>query len=176
MTVTSRLRFLVPCLFAAAGLLQAQMPGGLGGGRVLAAGGQQAPGQFGSQAPPAAGSDASVPSASSAQGVMQVSGQDQAAAAQAQMLQDLSKQIDQLRAVVPHATSLMMDGQTLVAHRDYWGVEDKPTRRDLHRLTDAELALYNDLRDNRLQPNLRLEQERVRFGWVQAAVQAACTS
>ena len=84
--------------------------------------------------------------------------------------------LDQLRAVVPHATSLMMDGQTLVAHRDYWGVEDKPTRRDLHRLTDAELALYNDLRDNRLQPNLRLEQERVRFGWVQAAVQAACTS
>ncbi len=83
--------------------------------------------------------------------------------------------LDQLRAVVPHATSLMMDSETLLAHRDYWGVEDKPTRRDLHLLTAAELALYDDLRDNRLQPNLRLEQERIRFGWVRAAVAAACT-
>ena len=78
--------------------------------------------------------------------------------------------LDQLRAVVPHAASLMMDSETLQAHRDYWGIEDKPTRRDLHRLTAAELALYDDLRDNRLQPNLRLEQERIRFGWVRVAV------
>ena len=78
--------------------------------------------------------------------------------------------LDQLRAVVPHAISLMMDSETLLAHRDYWGVEDKPTRRDLHRLTAAELALYDDLRDNRLHPNLRLEQERIRFGWVRVAV------
>lgn len=82
--------------------------------------------------------------------------------------------LDQLRAVVPHATSLMMESETLLAHREYWGVEDKPTRRDLHRLNQAEFALYDDLRDNRLQPNLRLEQERIRFGWVQAAVDAAC--
>jgi hypothetical protein len=82
--------------------------------------------------------------------------------------------LDQLRAVAPHATSLMMDSETLLAHRDYWGVEDKPTMRDLHLLTAAELALYDDLRDNRLQPNLRLEQERIRFGWVRAAVAAAC--
>lgn len=78
--------------------------------------------------------------------------------------------LDQLRAVVPHAISLMMDSETLLAHRDYWGVEDKPARRDLHRLTAAELALYDDLRDNRLHPNLRLEQERIRFGWVRVAV------
>ena len=84
--------------------------------------------------------------------------------------------LDQLRAVVPHATSLMMDTETLMAHRAYWGVEAAPTRRDLHRLTDAESALYDDLRDNRLQPNLRLEQERVRFGWVLAAIETACAS
>jgi len=77
--------------------------------------------------------------------------------------------LDQLRAVAPHATSLMMDSKTLLAHRDHWGVEDKPTRRDLLHLTNAELALYDDLRDNRLQPNLRLEQERIQFSWVQAA-------
>lgn len=78
--------------------------------------------------------------------------------------------LDQLRAVTPHAHSLMMDSATLRAHRDFWGVEDKPTRRDLHRLTADEQSIYNDLRDNRLQTNLRLEQERIRFGWVKAAV------
>jgi hypothetical protein len=78
--------------------------------------------------------------------------------------------LDQLRAVAPHATSLMMDRDTLLAHRDYWGVEDKPTRRDLQRLTPTEQALYDDLRDNRIRPNLRLEQERIRFGWVRRAV------
>lgn len=81
--------------------------------------------------------------------------------------------LDQLRAVVPHSISLMMDSETLLAHRDYWGAEEKPTRRELHRLTAEELAVYNDLRDNRLQPSLRLEQERLRFGWVRSAVEAA---
>lgn len=79
--------------------------------------------------------------------------------------------LDQLRGVVPHAESLMMNSETLLAHRLYWGVEGTPARRDLHRLTADELALYDDLRDNRLRPNLRLEQERIRFGWVQSAVE-----
>ena len=80
--------------------------------------------------------------------------------------------LDQLRGTVPHATSLMMDHSTLMAHREFWGTEDKPTRRDLVRLTDAERAVYDDLRDNRLHPNLRLEQERIRFGWVRTRVEA----
>ena len=84
--------------------------------------------------------------------------------------------LDQLRAVVPHSMSLMMDRETLLAHRDYWGVEEQPTRRELHRLTTDELALYDSLRDNRLQPNLRLEQERTRFSWVRSAVAAAQSS
>ena len=33
-----------------------------------------------------------------------------------------------------------------------------------------EHALYDDLRDNRIRKNLRLEQERVGFGWVMAAL------
>ena len=81
--------------------------------------------------------------------------------------------LDQLRAVVPHAKSLMMDSETLATHRDYWGAEESPTRRDLNRLTTAELALYDDLRDNRLGPSIRLEQERVRFGRVRSAITAA---
>jgi hypothetical protein len=84
--------------------------------------------------------------------------------------------LDQLRGVVPHAASLMMDRVTLMAHRDYWGREESPTRRDLRRLGPDELDLYNDLRDNRVQANLRLEQERVRFGWVRRAVAATGSS
>jgi hypothetical protein len=45
-------------------------------------------------------------------------------------------------------------------------------RRDLPQLTAEEGALYNDLRDNRLRPNLRLEQERIGFGWLQQALAA----
>jgi hypothetical protein len=42
--------------------------------------------------------------------------------------------------------------------------------RDLPRLNREEQALYDDLRDNRLRKNLRLEQEKVGFGWVEAAL------
>lgn len=64
-----------------------------------------------------------------------------------------------------------MDKGTLQAHTPLWGQENQPTRRNLPRLTEAEAALYDDLRDNRLQAKLRLEQEHVGFGWVQAALQ-----
>jgi len=42
----------------------------------------------------------------------------------------------------------------------------------LPRLNVEECALYDDLRDNRLRPNLRLEQERIGFGWVETALAA----
>ena len=80
--------------------------------------------------------------------------------------------LDQLRAHLPHACSLLMDRVTLLAFKAQWGVEEKPTRRDLTRLNVEERALYDDLRDNRLRPNLRLEQERIGFGWVEAALAA----
>jgi hypothetical protein len=34
------------------------------------------------------------------------------------------------------------------------------------------MALYDDLRDNRMRRNLRLEQERIGFGWVESALAA----
>jgi hypothetical protein len=40
----------------------------------------------------------------------------------------------------------------------------------LSRLNTEERALYDDLRDNRLGKNLRLEQERIGFGWVEKAL------
>jgi hypothetical protein len=78
--------------------------------------------------------------------------------------------LDQLRTYFPHARTLLMDRATLLAFEAQWGVEDKQTLRDLSRLNVEECALYDDLRDNRLSSNLRLEQERIGFGWVEAAL------
>ncbi|MFV1991322.1 MAG: Wadjet anti-phage system protein JetD domain-containing protein, partial [Acidimicrobiales bacterium] len=70
-----------------------------------------------------------------------------------------------------------MDRDTLLAFESQWGVEGKQTTRDLPRLDNDECALYDELRDNRLRPNLRLEQERIGFSWVQKSLEnlgAAC--
>ena len=78
--------------------------------------------------------------------------------------------LDQLRASVPHTRSLLMDEATLLAHRAHWGQEPSPVLRDLPRLTVAEAALFDGLRQHQWQAQLRLEQERIAFGWVQRAL------
>jgi hypothetical protein len=66
-----------------------------------------------------------------------------------------------------------MDRETLLAHRAQWAEEPQPTQRDLPRLTDDEGRLYDDLRWRRLRDeSVRLEQERIAFGWVERAVAA----
>jgi len=74
--------------------------------------------------------------------------------------------LDQLRARLPRARSLLMDRATLMAFKAHWAVEERQTQRDLPRLNPDEGMLYNELRDNRLHPNLRLEQERIGYAWV----------
>lgn len=74
--------------------------------------------------------------------------------------------LDQLRSHFDHVVSFLMDRATLDAHAAIWGSEDKPLRVDLHRLTAEERALYDDLRDNRIRPGLRLEQEHIGFQWL----------
>jgi hypothetical protein len=87
--------------------------------------------------------------------------------------------LDRLRAHLPHARSLLMDRPTLLQHHPLWGEEpaNKRCTSDLQRLDEAERALYHDLRDDRLRPpdgrpalRVRLEQEHVRFGWLDAAL------
>ena len=80
--------------------------------------------------------------------------------------------LDQLRHRVAHAESFLMDRLTLMAHEMCWGVEEKQAQRDLSRLSAEESTLYNDLRDNRIRKNLRLEQEMISFGWIESAVAA----
>ena len=80
--------------------------------------------------------------------------------------------LDQLRSQFRHVESFMMDRATLLAFESQWGEEEKQTRRDLTRLNAEEMALYDDLRDNRMRRHLRLEQERIGYGRVEAALVA----
>jgi hypothetical protein len=78
--------------------------------------------------------------------------------------------LDRLRGCFPHVASLLMDRATLMAHQAFWGHEDTPMTHDLPRLTPEERALFDDLRDNRIRPGLRLEQEMIGFTFVEAAL------
>jgi hypothetical protein len=73
--------------------------------------------------------------------------------------------LDSLRAHFPHVISLLMDKATLEAHAMFWGKEDRQHTGHLERLSQEEQQLYQDLRDNRIQPGLRLEQEHIGYGW-----------
>lgn len=83
--------------------------------------------------------------------------------------------LDQLRAHLPQVHSLLMNQATLLAHAAQWGDEPQPVLRDLPRLTNEERALFDELRDNRLRVGVRLEQERISFGWLQQALAALPT-
>jgi hypothetical protein len=78
--------------------------------------------------------------------------------------------LDQLRTHFPQASSFLMDRETLHAHQAHWGTEPDPVGQDLSRLTASEKALYDVLRDDRTRKNLRLEQERVSYDWLSAAL------
>lgn len=73
--------------------------------------------------------------------------------------------LDQLRAVHPHVASVLMDKETLLAHRDAWGREPSPSRAALTRLTAEEAVLYEALGNDSYGPGVRLEQELIRWDW-----------
>jgi hypothetical protein len=77
------------------------------------------------------------------------------------------RMLDQLRARFPELQSLLMDRETLMTHHRSWGAEPMPYLGALTRLNENELALYDDLRFNRLGENVRLEQELISFAWLQ---------
>ena len=78
--------------------------------------------------------------------------------------------LDELRSHFDQVESILMDRNTFLAFESLWGTENAPIGRDLPRLTAEERALYDDLRDNRIGTNLRLEQERIGFGWARTAL------
>ena len=78
--------------------------------------------------------------------------------------------LNQLRLHFTHVESFLMDRVTLLAFEARWGEEEKQTVRDLAGLNREEQSLYDDLRDNRIRKKLRLEQEKIGFGWVESAL------
>jgi hypothetical protein len=78
--------------------------------------------------------------------------------------------LDQIRSQFAHVESFLMNRETLLAFKPNWGMETRPALRNLTRLGTDEQALYDDLRDNRLGKNIRLEQEHIGFGWVESAI------
>ena len=78
--------------------------------------------------------------------------------------------LDQPRNRFSHVESFLMDRCTLMAFESQWGTEEKQTVSNLSRLNREENQLYDDLRDNRIRKNLRLEQEMIGFSRVESAV------
>jgi len=78
--------------------------------------------------------------------------------------------LDHLRRRFDHTASFLMDRSTLMAHEALWGEEADQVVLDLPRLTEPERALFDELRDNRIRKNLRLEQEMIGFGFFSAAL------
>jgi hypothetical protein len=78
--------------------------------------------------------------------------------------------LDQIRQYFPHTESLLMNKETLLAHRQLWGEENKPTSRDLAYLRPQEMELFQEIINNRYGKNLRLEQERIGFSWLKATL------
>jgi hypothetical protein len=78
--------------------------------------------------------------------------------------------LNRLRAWLPQTRSVLMDRRTLLAHRQRWGAEERPTTARLGRLTPDEQDLYRDLVADRLGQRLRLEQERIDWAWVDGFV------
>jgi len=70
--------------------------------------------------------------------------------------------LDRLRGYLPGVRSLLMDEQTLLAHRDLWVAEERPTEAtDFALLGFGERAVYDGLLSGRWGHRVRLEQERI---------------
>jgi hypothetical protein len=81
--------------------------------------------------------------------------------------------LDRLRAWLPETQSVLMDRETLLAHRDRWVTEDRPATSVLTRLTPGERGLYQELVEGGLGDRVRLEQERIDWRWARHRLRAA---
>ena len=78
----------------------------------------------------------------------------------------------QLRGRFPHVRSFLMDHDTLLRHGSQWVLEPTPARFDPAHLNHQEAGMLETLRADKLGPKVRLEQERIGFGHLVAALEA----
>ncbi len=74
--------------------------------------------------------------------------------------------LNQVRATLPTASSVLMDRETLLAHRDRWVTEPVPTSARLDQLAADEREVYEALVSDVWGSQVRLEQERIDWEWV----------
>src|SRR5262249_51701915 len=79
--------------------------------------------------------------------------------------------LHRLRAAFPEARSVLMNRETLLAHRRLWVPEDKPFRGELARLEPEERTLFDALATDQYGQGVRLEQERIPYGCLQQALE-----
>jgi hypothetical protein len=65
-----------------------------------------------------------------------------------------------------------MDGETLMDHRALWVQEEARHAGPLPRLTADEASVFEMLAGDQLGERVRLEQERIGFGWVRRAIES----
>jgi hypothetical protein len=78
--------------------------------------------------------------------------------------------LDQLRSVLPHAQSFLMDLATFEAFRHLCSTESTPAKRELQRLSPEERLLFDMLRRESAETTPRLEQERIPFCRIDAVL------
>lgn len=78
--------------------------------------------------------------------------------------------LDRLRVLVAHTESLLMDEVTLLAHAGQWVREDVQSTALPTHLTPEESAVYRALQANQYGDRVRLEQERVQYPAIEAAI------
>jgi hypothetical protein len=83
--------------------------------------------------------------------------------------------LDLLRRRFPRAQSMLMDRGTLLAHEGHWDRETGPVNANLPGLTGEEAALYRDLVEDTFGTAVRLEQERIRYPLLEAAIRRIAT-
>lgn len=78
--------------------------------------------------------------------------------------------LSRLRSFLPQITSILMDEATLLEHCQQWVTEESQDMTECAFLTPAETSLLSDLRSDRYNRRVRLEQERVRWGWAMTVI------
>jgi hypothetical protein len=78
--------------------------------------------------------------------------------------------LDRLRTLVPRTESLLMDEETLLAHRGQWVREEVQATAPLSHLTAGESSLHQALLANKYGDRIRLEQERVQYSAIEVAL------